>query len=56
MTPVILHKAKAVTANYKLEQMLESGCTCGPLCSLKTFNVHGFQQCLHLVGNTDAEK
>lgn len=56
MIPVILYKAKAVTANYKLEQMLESGCTRGPLCSLKTFIVHGFQQCLHLNGHTDTEK
>ena len=56
MITLILHKAKAVTANYKLEQMLGPGSICWLSLLIKILNIHAFQQLLHLIGNTDMDK
>lgn len=56
MITVILHKAKAVTANYKLEQMLGPGSTCWLSLLIKILNIHAFQQFSHLIGNTGMNK
>ena len=56
MITVILHKAWAVTASYKLEQMLGLGCIDWLSLLIRNFQIHVFQQSLQSVGNTDMEK
>lgn len=56
MITVILHKAWAVTASYKLEQMWGLGCIGWLSLLIRNFQIHVFQQSLQSVGNTDMEK